>query len=122
MANSCNILHQKQGVGRGYLKIYSTKTYQIMFEIGGSNQTGRIWCISRENAQSRVHVAQAHHQNSVFQSAGGNPNTKNTLLMEGGKNKKQESGDRACHPADFLMLAEIKNFTTDEINHGYRDY
>ena len=34
MANSCNLLHQKKGVGRGYLKNYSTKTYQMLFEIG----------------------------------------------------------------------------------------
>ena len=78
MSNSCNLLHQKQGVGRGYLKNYSTKTCQMMFEIGGSNQIGRIWCISRENAQSHFRVAQAQHRNSVFRSAGGNPNDKNT--------------------------------------------
>ena len=91
MANSCSLLHQKQGVGLGYLKIYSTKTYQMLFEIGGSNQTGRIWCISRENAQSRFHVAQAHHRNSVFQSAGGNPNDK---THADGKSKKIETRKR----------------------------
>ena len=38
MANSCNLLHQKQGAGRGYLKNYSTKTYQMMFEMGACSQ------------------------------------------------------------------------------------
>ena len=82
MANSCSLLHQKQGVGLGYLKICSTKTYQMLFEIRGSNQTGRIWCISRENTQSRIRVAQTHHWNSVVQSAGGNPNANNTCFLK----------------------------------------
>ena len=86
MANSCSLLHQMQGVGRGSLKFYSSKTYKTLFEIRGSNQTGRIWCISRENAQSRFHVAQAHHRNSVFQSAGGNPNDNNTCRWKVKKN------------------------------------
>ena len=92
MANSCSLLHQKQGVGRGYLKIYSTKTYQMLFEIRGSNQTGRIWCISRENTQSRIRVAQTHHRNSVVQSAGGNPNENNTCFLKRKKNRNKTAG------------------------------
>ena len=106
-------------------EIYSTKTYQILFEIRGSNQTGRIWCISLQNAQSRVHVAQAHHRNSVFQSAGGNLNANNTCCLKGNKNRNKKAGTEHASrqiSSTVEMLANIKNFTTNEVNHRCRNY
>ena len=94
MANSCSLLHQMQGVGRGSLKFYSSKTYKTLFEIRGSNQTGRIWCISRANTQSRIRVAQTHHRNSVDQSAGDKPNADNTCFLKNKKNRNKTAGTR----------------------------
>ncbi len=77
MENRCHFSQQKQGKKRGYLKNHLQKTYQMLLEIRGSNQTRRIKCRSRENYQSRDHVGQKCNWNSVFQSAGCNPNATN---------------------------------------------
>ncbi len=58
MVEQLSLPPQKQGEKTRLAENSSPKTYQMLLEIRGSNQTRRIKCRSRENAQSSVHVGQ----------------------------------------------------------------
>jgi hypothetical protein len=118
MANRCRFSHQKQGKKRGYLKNQMQKTYQMLLEFRGSNQTRRIKCRSRENYQSRDHVGQTRNWNSVFQSAGCNPIATNRSSIKTKINRNKKAGtekDWRQNSSTGVLRAKIKQWSTDQI-------
>ena len=115
-----SLLPPKAGQKTRLSQNHLPKTYQLLLGTQGSNQTKRIKSRSRENHQSRVEVGQTRNWNSVFQSAGCNPNATNRTCFETKINRNKKAGtENACRPnsSTGVLRANIKQWTIVQKKH-----